>query len=241
MYKILILDDNIKENENERKMWAQYNGVLTTVLDVQEMIIAMSKDEYHMLVLVEDYLQDRLLLALSALNGLSDLPIMILTSSPSDTIHDECARRGAVAYMKIPGQYESAVVRGLAVIKQFLLPRRNKSLRILGDNGLLICIDFKRVLLHGQMISLTRTEYDMLLYIVENKGRTLTFEQILNTIWGAGYENGSRNSVWNAVKRLKKKLYAGPDKPEYIVNVFNVGYRYDPYVLASKSLDSAAG
>ncbi|SEF80688.1 DNA-binding response regulator, OmpR family, contains REC and winged-helix (wHTH) domain [Eubacterium ruminantium] len=75
-------------------------------------------------------------------------------------------------------------------------------------------------------VSLNKTEFSLLLYLMENRGKTLSKEKIFNHIWGADSETESQ-TVTVHIKWLREKLEQDPKKPEHIQTVWGVGYRFD--------------
>lgn len=89
-----------------------------------------------------------------------------------------------------------------------------------------ITVDLKRMTVQraGQLINLTKTEFDMLKALLTSGGSVLTRQDIMERIWGDSYFGGS-NSVDVHIKSLRHKLGDDPKKPHYIVTVRGVGYR----------------
>ena len=75
-------------------------------------------------------------------------------------------------------------------------------------------------------ISLTPTEYRLLVYLVKHARRVLTHEQILEEVWGWDYAGGSR-SVDVHIRWLREKLETDPSNPERIITLRGVGYRFE--------------
>ena len=80
------------------------------------------------------------------------------------------------------------------------------------------------VLMNGQEIHLTSTEYKLLLYLMENKGRVVTKAMLLEQIWAIDGNFVDDNTVRVNIKRLRQKL--NDEKQEYIVTVFGMGYTF---------------
>lgn len=76
-------------------------------------------------------------------------------------------------------------------------------------------------------IELTRLEFDLLLYLVENAGRVVGYDELLTHVWGYDYTEGSHGTVRACVKRLRQKIEPDPARPCYVVTVRGVGYRWD--------------
>jgi two-component system, OmpR family, alkaline phosphatase synthesis response regulator PhoP len=83
----------------------------------------------------------------------------------------------------------------------------------------------KRLVRRGaDMVELTPREYDLLLFLVENEGRAVTRDAILQAVWGEEYL-GTDRTVDNFVTRLRQKLDA-PGEPAHFLTVRGVGYRF---------------
>jgi two-component system KDP operon response regulator KdpE len=75
------------------------------------------------------------------------------------------------------------------------------------------------------MVDLTPTEYRLLLYLASNAGRVLTYSQILDHVWGPGYEDSLTN-VKVFIRQLRRKIEADPGHPHYILTQRGVGYYF---------------
>lgn len=78
---------------------------------------------------------------------------------------------------------------------------------------------------HGQRVELTATEFDVLVCLVEAKGRVLSREQIQQKVWGLGH-HGTPRTIDNFVLQLRAKLEDDPARPKHLVTVRGVGYRF---------------
>ncbi len=76
-------------------------------------------------------------------------------------------------------------------------------------------------------IELTRLEFDLLLYLVQNAGRAVGYDELLAHVWGYDCVEGSRETVKACVRRLRWKIEPDPSRPRYLVTVRGVGYRWD--------------
>ncbi len=78
----------------------------------------------------------------------------------------------------------------------------------------------------GELVELTRKEFDLLAYLIDNRDRALPRQQILDAVWGEDVIVDAR-TIDNFVSSLKKKLEWHPDAPYRIETVRGVGYRFD--------------
>lgn len=72
---------------------------------------------------------------------------------------------------------------------------------------------------------MTAKEFDLLVLLLENKGRTLSKEYLFNTIWGSDSDSEQQTLIVH-IKWLRKKIEENPKNPQKILTVWGVGYRY---------------
>ncbi len=88
-------------------------------------------------------------------------------------------------------------------------------------------IDVLLLRVDGDPIRLTRKEFDLLLHLASNPGITFTRSQLLGDVWDFAWD-GDSSTVTVHVRRLREKIEADPSKPEHLLTVWGVGYRYEP-------------
>ena len=94
----------------------------------------------------------------------------------------------------------------------------------------------RRVLYNTQEISLTPKEYDILLFLVKNRGEVLTKEQIYQAVWDSEYLLDDSN-IMAFIRKLRKKIEPNPDAPIYILTIWGIGYKFnDKAMIALYSL-----
>ena len=82
----------------------------------------------------------------------------------------------------------------------------------------------RQVLMAGNEIVLTPTEYDLLRVLVQYAGKVLTHRQLLRQVWGVGYDLETHLLQVN-ISNLRRKIEPDPSRPSYIVTEVGVGYR----------------
>ena len=74
-------------------------------------------------------------------------------------------------------------------------------------------------------IEMTAKEFELLVLLIENKGRTLSKEYIFNTIWGSDSDS-EQQTLTVHIKWLRQKIEGNPKEPRKIMTVWGVGYKY---------------
>ncbi len=86
--------------------------------------------------------------------------------------------------------------------------------------------EYRKVIINNIEIDLRKKEFDILYYLAINKGRVLTFPQIISNVWGEEYCKNDHYLLWNQIKNLRKKIVDVSDKCEYIKCIKGVGYKF---------------
>ena len=96
---------------------------------------------------------------------------------------------------------------------------------VLAGGGLEVDLDSHRVLRDGETVKLTPTEFKLLVALMEQPGKILSPDQLVQKVWGPQYASESdyvRRYIWY----LRQKVEANPDEPQHIRNERNVGYYF---------------
>jgi len=96
--------------------------------------------------------------------------------------------------------------------------------KIIKLRGLEIDCEKYSVTRDGEEISLTKKEYELLSYLAENSGKTVTREELLEKVWGYEGFFGDVRTVDVTIRRLREKLEADPANPEYLFTRRGMGY-----------------
>jgi DNA-binding winged helix-turn-helix (wHTH) protein len=83
----------------------------------------------------------------------------------------------------------------------------------------------RRVTVGGAPVSLTAKEFDLLVQFARHPGRVYTRSDLLDLVWGSGYE-GYEHTVNSHINRLRTKIEANPARPRYLLTVWGVGYKF---------------
>ncbi len=157
----------------------------------------------------------------------SNVPIIILTAKGEERDRVRGLDLGADDYLVKPFSATELLARVRAVL------RRVQPSPPVGQNRFFthgdLRIDFARaeVWRGDQELSLSATEYRLLLQFVHNVGRILTSEELLSNVWGAEYKD-EKEILWVSIARLRQKLEEDPHNPKHIVTRSGLGYLMPP-------------
>jgi len=161
---------------------------------------------------------------LARLREFSDVPVVMLTAV-NDVDHKVRGLEiGADDYLTKPFEMRELKARVQAVLRRAVASSAQPGSSLTFDNGrLTITPSSYTVVTHGQDVDLTPIEHKLLLYLARNAGCVMTYEQILDNVWGPGYED-SLSNVKVYVRRLRRKIEVDPGEPRYILTQWGVGY-----------------
>lgn len=146
-------------------------------------------------------------------------PIMIVSARSDKEDKLNGLMLGADDYIEKPYDIDIllAKVRGIF--------RRRYSEGDIVDGNIRIDKLGRHVYLDGNELVLTAKEFELLLYMMENKGKVMTKEELFHKIWGFDSESEMQTLTVH-IKWLREKLEREPKKPERILTVWGVGYRF---------------
>lgn len=148
----------------------------------------------------------------------SQVPVIMLTANSSVEGQLESFSWGADDYIVKP--YTLSIIKAHV---EAVLKRVGKYRQTLEAGELLLDLPAQKVYRKGEYVETTRREYELLLFFMENQGRVLKREHILDAVWGFDYI-GETRTVDTLVKQLRKKLTR---ECSYIRSVYGVGYIFE--------------
>jgi len=162
---------------------------------------------------------------LNHLREFSDVPVIMLTALDSTENKVQGLDLGADDYVTKPFDLDELHARVRAALRRASMAAANQTVEMLSfDQGRLrIDLAAHKVSANGMDVSLTPIEQKLLLYLAINAGRVLTYNQILENVWGPGYEDSETNlKVY--VRRLRQKIEPDPARPRYVLTQWGIGY-----------------
>ena len=144
--------------------------------------------------------------------------ILMLTARDTELDEVKALEMGVDDYMSKP--FSIAVLK--ARIKKLLSRKSEK--QWISSNGIRLDKSSCQVICKEEVLELSKIEYKLLLYFLENPGQILSKEQILERIWDKDGKFVDENTVSVNIRRLRRKIEADPQNPQWIQTVHGVGY-----------------
>jgi two-component system KDP operon response regulator KdpE len=162
---------------------------------------------------------------LDHLREFCDVPVIMLTAVHGEEAVVRGLDGGADDYLAKPFRVQELRARIRAALRRAELPRSGPDSVLRLDGGqLAIDSTSRQVSVQGKAIDLTPTEYKLLYYLACNAGRVLTYDQILDYVWGPGREESSA-TLKVFVRQLRLKIEPVPGHPRYLLTERGVGYQ----------------
>ena len=155
-------------------------------------------------------------------------PILMLTARTTEMDRVLGLEIGADDYLTKPFSVPELVARVSAILRrtdQYQSPTEAETPDKKQFGALCVDPDKRQVLLGEDNIELTAKEFDLLWHFASHPGRVYTRSQLLSSIWGHGHD-GYEHTVNSHINRLRAKIETDPTKPQYVITVWGVGYKF---------------
>jgi two-component system response regulator RegX3 len=200
---------------------------VTIARDGQEAVNLFDKNTFDVVLL--DLMLPKLsgLDVCRAMRALSDVPIIVVSAKGEEVDMVLLLELGADDYVTKPYRLRELVARIHAVIR-----RREVNEHPEGEEEVIQCgrirmdVDARRCFLDDKEIKLRKKEFALLRLLLENPGRVLTREVIIDRVWGSDYV-GDTKTLDVHIKRLRTLIEDDPKNPTGISTVRGVGYRFE--------------
>lgn len=154
-----------------------------------------------------------------------DTPIIFLSACDEEVNIVMGLDIGADDYITKPFRVRELISRINAILRRKGKIQDNK--KIIKFKNISIHTLEARVFKNDEEIILTSAEYKLLLILIQNKNVVLTRAQILEKLWDVTYDFVNDNTLSVYIKRLREKIEEDSSKPEYILTVRGVGYKWN--------------
>ncbi len=221
--KLLLIEDNPELIEDVSDYLQGQKYVLESARSMEQAREKFMFYEYDLAILdlgLPD--GDGMQLISEMKNQQPDIAILILTATHSLDYKIKGLNLGADDYLTKPFHKSELNAR----IHSILRRKISNGKKILDVNEISIDLQSRQVCVHNKTVKLTRKEYDLLIYLIDNETRLLTREIIAEHLWGDYIDHSDNfDFIYNHIKNLRKKLQtAGAE--DYIKSIYGVGYKF---------------
>ncbi len=163
---------------------------------------------------------------LEGIRGWSPVPVLVLSARTTGDEKVEALDRGADDYVTKPFDMNELLARIRAAARRGALSASDAAPDVVEVGAFAVDLAAGRVVRDGEAVRLTPTEYHLLEVLARNLGRLVPQQQLLQEVWGPGYEKET-HYLRVYVAQLRRKLEPDPANPRHLVTEAGLGYRLD--------------
>src|SRR5258707_2809431 len=223
--RILVVDDEIEIMRALQRSLTAHGFEVFTADSGEEALEAIAHHRPDLMLLD---------LGLPGISGLevckrvradSNLPIIVLSVKDAERDKVEALDLGADDYVAKPFGIDELLARVRVALRRAVQPPSGAEPRFQAGP---LSVDFARrqVTLAGQAVSLTPTEFDLLKVLIIHRGKILTRQMLLKEVWG-DKAHARTHSLHVYVAQLRQKIEPVPERPQFILTIPGVGYRFN--------------
>ncbi|MBQ1501303.1 MAG: response regulator transcription factor [Firmicutes bacterium] len=221
--RLLVVDDESKIRALIRK-YAEYEGYqVEEAADGMEAVEKAKEGDFDLIIL--DIMMPEMdgFTACREIRKSKPVPVLMLSARGEeyDKIHG--FELGVDDYMVKPFSPRELILRVNAILSRYAAAAKEQPHDQDKFGGLVIDYDARLIYVDGERAEFSPKVYDLLVYMVKNKGLALTREQLINQVWGYDYYGDDR-TLDTHIKLLR--LVLGPYR-DHIVTIRGVGYRFE--------------
>lgn len=226
-YNILVVEDEKNILDVISAYLSKENYRVLRAMDGEQSLRIFNDEDIHLIIL--DLMLPRISgeEVCSKIRAISDIPIIMLTAKTDEDSKIEGLTIGADDYIAKPFSTRELVTRVKALLRRSYRTDINKPLAerlIINDGRILVELESMIVKKDDINIELTSNEFKVLVAFIENTGRVLSREQLIEAAFGYGYEGYDR-TIDTYIKNIRQKLEDDPKTPVLITTVYGAGYK----------------
>ena len=154
-------------------------------------------------------------------------PIIMLTAKIEDNDKIKGLTLGADDYITKPFNPLELVARVKSALRRYTSYNTStQTENIIEERGLVVNKKQHKCLLYDKEVDFTPIEFDILLYLIANKGKVISSEELFEKVWKEKYFD-SNNTVMVHIRRIREKLREDTKNPKFIKTVWGVGYKFE--------------
>jgi len=231
MYNILVCDDEKEITDAIEIYLAQEGYKVFKAYDGREALQVMKEEEIHLLII--DLMMPEMdgIHAILEIRKTSSIPIIVLSAKSQDADKILGLNVGADDYVTKPFNPLELVARVKSQMRRYtalgnIAENVSEEENVFHSGGLVIDDNKKEVTVDGEPIRLTRIEYNILLFLLQNKGKVFSIEQIYEKIWKEEAFCAD-NTVTVHIRHIREKIEIDPKNPKYLKVMWGIGYKVE--------------
>ena len=231
MYNILVVDDD-KEIVGAIEIYLKKEGYnIIKAYNGNEAIQKMKENEDNIHLIILDIMMPEKdgLETLEEIRKTNGVPVILLSAKSEDYDKIGGLNLGADDYITKPFNPLELIARVNSSIRRYVKlgaieNKDNEKIYQTGD--LIINDDTKKVIVDGKEVKLTGTEFNILKFLLQNKGKVYSIPEIYENVWKEeGF--GAENIIAVHIRHIREKIEINPKEPKYLKVIWGVGYKIE--------------
>jgi two-component system KDP operon response regulator KdpE len=161
---------------------------------------------------------------IAGIRGWSSVPIVVLSGRDTESMKVKALDLGADDYLTKPFGMDELFARIRAATRRAVVPEGDP---VVTTPDFTIDFAAKRVLRDGEVVRLTPRQWRIVEVLVRNRGRLVTYSELLHDVWGPGYGTET-NYLRVFMTHIRQRLEPEPSRPRYFITEPGMGYRFQP-------------
>ena len=157
----------------------------------------------------------------------SNVPILFLTAKSAEQDRIAAYRSGGDDFLSKPFSQPELLAKVNSLLRRYREYRGKPASMVWNFGSLEVDLNTRMVRSAGENVPLTDTEYSILECLVKNRGRTVTTQELYESVWNEKFLPGSGNTIMVHVLNLRRKIEEVPSSPRIIRTVWGRGYQVD--------------
>lgn len=227
MYNILVVDDDKEITKAIEIYLGKENYQIFKAYDGEQALKQIKENEIHLVILDIMMPQKDGLETLEEIRKDKNIPVIMLSAKSEDIDKINGLNCGADDYVTKPFNPVELIARVNALIRRYTkLGAIEEKQGIIKNGELIIDDELKQVTVDGIIIKLTPTEYNILKFLTQNKGKVFSIEQIYTNVWD-GECYAAENVIAVHIRHIREKIEINPKEPKYLKVIWGVGYKIE--------------
>lgn len=229
MYNILVCDDD-KEIVKAIEIYLAKEGYnVFKAYDGNECLEILQKNKVQLVILDIMMPKKDGIETINEIREKYSIPVIMLSAKSEDEDKIKGLDMGADDYVTKPFNPQELIARVNSLLRRYTklgsaIEKEEENIFRVGD--LEIDDNLKQVKINDQEIKLTPTEYKILKFLTENKGKVYSINQIYENIWAEDCY-GAENIIAVHIRHIREKIEINPKEPKYLKVIWGVGYKIE--------------
>lgn len=229
MYNILVVDDD-KEIVSAIEIYLKNEGYkIIKAHNGNQALEKIKQNEIHLIILDIMMPEKDGLETLEEIRKEKSIPVILLSAKSEDYDKIEGLNLGADDYITKPFNPLELIARVNSNLRRYvkLGSIKNKENEAVFKAGqLIVNDDTKKVTVDGKEVKLTATEFNILKFLLQNKGKVFSIPEIYENVWKEeGF--GAENIIAVHIRHIREKIEINPKDPRYLKVIWGVGYKIE--------------